>query len=221
MKALICLLLLLSLHVVPDKHEEKTAKYEIDTTCPRVQSTPARASVDKVNRRLQSYVQRQIAQFKKEVAKRPPPEGSADMLSLSGEAHTISDRFVSVLFSNSEYTGGAHPSPYSESFLYDLRDGGEWKLRDLFRPGSGYLSFLSRYCAQQLRESLAENKDDQMIAVGTAPKLDNFKVFYLRPHTLVIVFPTYQVAPYVAGPQEVEVPEARLRGMLARGGPLR
>jgi hypothetical protein len=45
-----------------------------------------------------------------------------------------------------------------------------------------------------------------MLKSGTAPELDNYSSFSLFPAGLRIHFQPYQVAPFVAGAQRVDVP---------------
>jgi hypothetical protein len=51
---------------------------------------------------------------------------------------------------------------------------------------------------------------------GAGPVESNFKVFTLTDTTLVLHFPTYQVAPGVAGPQQVVIPLETLAPLLQK-----
>ena len=137
------------------------------------------------------------------------------------------DDFVSVLVNGSSYTGGAHPNPLVASFVLRLSDNALITLGDLFADPDAAMTILSdesrrqlegRFDAQ-LREQVGEGaalepalKDmREWVARGTEPKAENFAVFLVdglesKAIGLTLVFPPYQVAPYVDGAPQVEVP---------------
>jgi hypothetical protein len=134
--------------------------------------------------------------------------------------------FVSVLANGSAYTGGAHPAPLVASFNLCTNSGKVIGLADLFADSDAALRALSAESRRQLegryeaklRDTLPE-KDfakaaaemREWVARGTAPTADNFDVFLVdglesKAIGLTLVFPPYQVAAYVEGAQQVEVP---------------
>ncbi len=62
---------------------------------------------------------------------------------------------VSVLYSWSEYSGGAHPGGYYQSKVYRVADGRirEVTLAELFRAGSGYDTVLADLVAAEIKRS--------------------------------------------------------------------
>ena len=140
------------------------------------------------------------------------------------------DAFISVLVAGSSFTGGAHPNPLTASFVAHTADNRLVAISDLFADTDAALKILSdearaqlqgRFEAQ-LREQLGEGealapalKDmREWVARGTEPKAENFAVFLVdglesKAIGLTLVFAPYQVAPYVDGAPQVEVP-ARL-----------
>ncbi len=140
------------------------------------------------------------------------------------------DDFVSVLAEGSSFTGGAHGNALVASFVYHNQAGKLISIGDLFSDPAAALDVLSTECRNQLkgrldaqlREQIGEGpklgpalKDMQdWVERGTEPKPENFSIFLVdglesRAIGLTLVFPPYQVAPYVDGSQQVEVP-ARL-----------
>lgn len=137
--------------------------------------------------------------------------------------------FVSVAASGSSFLGGAHGMPIVGSFNLDLSNGKLTALSDLFTDAQAGLKALSAECRRQLEgryeARLRENPGamtpaqqvadirsmKQWIEKGTAPDAGNFAVFLIdgldtRAIGVTVIFPPYQVAPYVDGPQQVEVP---------------
>jgi hypothetical protein len=129
------------------------------------------------------------------------------------------DTFAIVQANGSAWTGGAHPNPLLASFAYDLRAGRVIALDDLFSDFRAAEAALARLARRQLLARLGKGEDQeplasdpQMVRDGTATGKDNYRNFSLltgadrKAHGLKLIFPTYQVAAYVAGPQSVDVP---------------
>ena len=145
------------------------------------------------------------------------------------------DDFVSVLVNGSSFTGGAHPNPLVASFVLRLSDNTLIAIGDLFADSDAALKILSEESRRQLegrfdaqlREQVGEGealepalKDmREWVARGTEPKLENFDVFLVdglesKAIGLTLVFPPYQVAPYVDGAPQVEVPAKLFHALL-------
>jgi hypothetical protein len=127
---------------------------------------------------------------------------------------------VSYLFQIYEDTLGAHPNAYYRSFTFDANTGKELRIADVFESPT-YLETLSRISREMLIPQIAEvsqvsvdELDTDYIETGTMPDPNNFQVFYFTSTDLVIVFPPYQVGPWVLGTQTVSIPRAELEGEL-------
>lgn len=129
------------------------------------------------------------------------------------------DTFAIVQASGSAWTGGAHPNPLLASFAYDLRAGRVIALRDLFSDFRAAETALAQAARRRLLARLGKGDDQEplasdprMVRDGTATGKGNYQYFSLltgadrKAHGLRLIFPTYQVAAYVAGPQSVDVP---------------
>lgn len=133
--------------------------------------------------------------------------------------------FVSVMASGSSFVGGAHGMPIVASFNLDLADGKLKTLSDLFADAQAGLQALSVECRRQLEGRYeARLREDpgtmttaqqasmkRWVEKGTAPTPANFGTFLIdgleaRAIGVTVIFPPYQVASYVDGPQQVEVP---------------
>ena len=110
--------------------------------------------------------------------------------------------------------GGAHGYQNLVTFTYDVNKKKILKLSDFFTEEADYLQKISVIARQQLIEHFSEDiKDEQglgyvkeMIDMGTEPKEDNFKNFTISQDKIItIYFPQYQVAPYAAGEQRIEI----------------
>jgi len=113
--------------------------------------------------------------------------------------------------------GAAHPGHYSMTVNYDLGQGRELALGDLFLPNSNYLEAISQYCITELsKQPFFEGP----FRDGAAPTPENYRNWNIAPDGLMITFDEYQVAPYAAGPQTVIVPYGEIRQIIDEQGPL-
>lgn len=129
---------------------------------------------------------------------------------------------VSYVFMQYMDTLGAHPNGYYRTFTFNSKTGAGLVLGDLFTPNADYLATVSKESRRILPAQLADIEgvsekevDTKMINDGTTPDADNFQNWYIEKGNLVLIFPQYQVAPYVAGPQEVYLPLSSLQGVNA------
>ncbi|TAN02619.1 MAG: DUF3298 domain-containing protein [Rhodanobacteraceae bacterium] len=139
--------------------------------------------------------------------------------------------FVSVRETGMQDTGGAHPNPIQATFVYDRKAGKLITLDELFAQPDAARKALANFAHDTLLkkftadapklgegspEALREWKANmlQMLNDGTKPTTVNYSAFVVRAGAdanaaspgLTLVFPPYQVAPYVYGTQTVDVP---------------
>jgi len=133
--------------------------------------------------------------------------------------------FISVRGKGMMDTGGAHPLPLDASFVFDRQAQRVLGLDDLFVDPDAARRMLAVFARSALERKLlaqAPGTDEAtpearqewldnmrgMIDDGTRPEAKNFAEFQVDADGLLLVFPPYQVAPYVYGTQTVAVPLA-------------
>jgi hypothetical protein len=132
------------------------------------------------------------------------------------------DDLVSIKFEvGSYYQGAAHPNSYSDVLNYDLKNGKQLKLADLFKPGAKFLPVIATYSIGDLKKQ-AKDKGllDDLIESGAAPAAKNYLSWNITKKGLGINFDPYQVGPYAAGPQYVMVPYTILKDLINPDGPI-
>jgi hypothetical protein len=132
------------------------------------------------------------------------------------------DDLVSIKFDvGSYYQGAAHPNSYSDVINYDLKNGKQLKLGDLFKPGAKFLQTIATYCMGDLKKQAKEKglSDDQ-IEDGAKPSAENYQSWTITRKGLGITFDAYQVGSYAAGPQFVIVPYTSLKDFINPDGPI-
>jgi hypothetical protein len=208
------------------KESNKKLMYEIDARYPQL-SGGSNPNFEKFNQTVRASVTKKVAGFKKDVApaegEEPRPEGSMGSdLNISYEVGLAQDDLISVEFTvHSYYQGAAHPNTFSEVVNYDLKNGKQLKLADLFKPGAKYLPAIANYCIADLKKQ-AKDKGlvDEEIQNGAAPNPKNYQSWTITKTGLGINFDAYQVGPYAAGPQFVLVPYSNLKDLINPEGPV-
>ncbi|MBK8419190.1 RsiV family protein [Candidatus Villigracilis saccharophilus] len=193
--------------------------YTITAQIPTLQGS-SDTRVTNFNTLIKQIIQDEIAQFKTDVlafASNPPiAAGSsfdlqyavigqrADIWSIKLEIYVYSD-------------GAAHPNGYSRTLNYDLSNGREITLDELFLSGSNYLQMLSDLCKTQLS---TRDIGFEMFSAGADPLAENYQRWNISDQGLTITFDAYQVAAYAAGPQLVTIPFSELQSMINPQGAL-
>ena len=108
------------------------------------------------------------------------PEGVSNYIEIGYTIETATEKFVSVKFYRSEYTGGAHPNSWSFTLNYDLENDREIKLSDLFKPNSNYLKFISEQSVAILLGQKVEFKDEDWIKSGASAEAKNFESWNIK-----------------------------------------
>jgi hypothetical protein len=123
-------------------------------------------------------------------------------------------RYVSVKVHVMAYTGGAHPNNWPMTWVFDLEDGREITLDQLFSDREAALTRVSDICREVLSGSLGDMLVPDMLDAGLTPTADNFSRFVLTSEGVAFFFGPYQVAPYAAGEQVVTIPYADMGPLL-------
>ena len=209
------------------KESNKKLMYEIAAEYPQI-TGGNNPNFEKFNQVARGSVTKTVADFRKQMAPQegeaePRPEGSMGSdLNVNYEIALAQDDLLSVEFNvGSYYQGAAHPNSYSEVLNYDLKNGKQLKLGDLFKPGAKYLQAIATYCIADLKK---QGKDkglmDQEIEKGAAASPKNYQSWTITKRGIGINFDSYQVGPYAAGPQFVLVPYSTLKDLIHPDGPI-
>jgi uncharacterized protein DUF3298 len=115
-------------------------------------------------------------------------------------------------------SGGAHSVTTVETYNIDLRKGRFFELRDLFKPGSDYLGFLSQI-SRKLLEIQKVGVEQQRIE-GTTPEAENFAAWVVVPEGIEITFGPYQVASFADGLPRILILRQAMGDLIADDEPL-
>lgn len=209
-------------------HEENKAKfYEISAEYPELSGVDA-ATAANFNQIVKKIANDSTVNFKKSVADFTAPEdlkrykenGISLYDQVTYDVELANDDVISLLFTDANYAGGAHPNATSSTLNFDLKNNRPLKLADIFEPKANYLKTLSDLSRADLKAKLQKDNmlDEEMLNDGVNPKEENFQSWNLTKKGLQINFDSYQVAAYAEGPQEVVIPYAKLQNILRKDG---
>ena len=208
------------------KESNKKLMYEIDARYPQL-AGGSNPNFEKFNSVVRASVTKKVAGFRKDLEPKegdePPPEGSMGSdLGMSYQVMLAQDDLISVEFDiENYYQGAAHPNTFTEVVNYDLKNGKQLKLADLFKPGAKYLQAIANYCIADLKKQAKDKSlQDDEIQNGAAPNAKNYQSWTITKKGLGINFDAYQVGPYAAGPQYVLVPYSALKDVINPEGPV-
>lgn len=106
---------------------------------------------------------------------------------------------LSVVFSDYQYSGGAHGITVQSSYTFDLKTGKEYKIKDVFKDGSDYVSLISN----EVKKQMEEREMTFLLAPFNSIKTD--QDFYLSEKAVVVYFQAYEYLPYAFGIPEFAV----------------
>ncbi len=188
-----------------------SARWEIKAVYPALQLDGGRLA-EEFNKVAKETVMKHVTDFKKimsefsENDRKNLPKGVSYSLTIGYTVEYLGDEFVSVYFWRSDYTGGAHPNSWSFVLNYDLEKSRIVELKDLFKPDSGYLDFISKKSIEQIAKKQGEYADRDWIGRGAGAKLKNFANWNATKKGLRFTFDAYQVGSYAEGPYETFIP---------------
>lgn len=184
-------------------------RYEIGVTYPQIVGGKDR-HIRRLNQRIKRLTTEQYAWALNVTTKDLEPLNKYfaevfNSINLDYDVLLATDSVLSIFFNGYSYgIGAAHGSQFSFVINYDLASGKELKLARLFKPGSKYLEFISRYCSDAL--SLDH---DQRLEFKTDPESWNITRDGLRFH-----FDHCKFFACSEGYKKVEIPFAAMKEIL-------
>lgn len=106
---------------------------------------------------------------------------------------------LSIVFSDYQYSGGAHGLTVQKAYTFDLKTGEQYLLKDIFTEGSGYVSLITG----DVKRQMAEREMTETLVPFEAIRED--QDFYLSNNGVVVYFQAYEYYPYAYGIPEFAV----------------
>lgn len=177
---------------------------------------------------MKTFVEQEIARFKDNGNFANLSHDDVQMLGLDQRKYELgieyktyaSNATLTYVYQMYMDTGGAHPNAFYRTFTFDSKTGVQLTMHDLFAENAPYLETLSSFSRSKLPAFIAERGgvsvsevDTDYINSGTMPVEDAFQNFYFKDGNLVLIFPPYQIGPYVLGMIELPIPTSELPGL--------
>ncbi len=173
-------------------------------------------AVEMQNRELQRFINRSIVHETQNLIHEQAgnmPTSVEEMLG-SFEIKNNQREVLSLSLSNYTYHyQAAHGLTIIKSLTFDLGKEKLCSLKDLFKPGSGYVKRISDLVAQQIKQ-----RDIPLLGEfqGIRPDQD----FYIADKALVVYFQLYEITPYVFGFPMFPISVYDLQDIIEESGPL-
>lgn len=142
--------------------------------------------------------------------------GSAQYaLDITYETSQYSDTILTLIFTNYQYTGGAHGSTIIQTYTFDLANQTLISLDDLFTNTADALAIIDPLVEADLTTKLGDMLDANWLKQGTGTDPQNYQTFALNADSITFYFQQYQVAAYATGIHQVAIPLTALSSVLA------
>lgn len=198
--------------------ESSSQYYEVKISYPILKGRP--------NEEIAAFTSSRLAEFKDNMSKLSAEDIKTIGLGSNPEHRwtvnigvtvATSSKYVSYVFEEYVYSGGAHGNTHFYTFTYDAT-GHRVQLYDLV-PGPNYLETISQVVRAKLYSTLADSiyTTKEQVDLGTEPNVENFKSFYpvdrasdasditSSTTSLTFIFDPYTIGAYVLGSQRVVV----------------
>ena len=135
-----------------------------------------------------------------------------DTVNFTYQVGLATDTFLGVHFIGYSYNGDTHHQVQNSFALnYDLTTGKQMQLSDLFKPGSKYLEFISRYAIDDLSRIKGDRK---AYSESLEPLSKNFDVWQITTTGITFNFHPCRVAECSEGEVTVQIPYSDLKPVL-------
>lgn len=116
------------------------------------------------------------------------------------------EHYMSLEFSQSAFTGGAHPNSWSDHWIIDLRSKNTIAFHELFSEND--LILIKRLSDKEIKKTFKVKSLEQILFTRD---YEISKDIYLLKNGVVFQYNPYEIAPYSTGPIQVFIPFRKLK----------
>jgi Protein of unknown function (DUF3298)/Deacetylase PdaC len=156
-----------------------------------------------------------------EVIKENPEFGQNWEIERLIEVKNQTDKILSVEYSDYSFLGGAHPNTFVSFSNYILTNGEEISLDDCFVKG--YETQLNSVAEKIFRQDKKLSMNSDLSSAGYWFDEDKFELndnFAILKEGMLFYFNSYDIAPYAAGPTEINIPYSEIAQLILPDGHL-
>lgn len=168
------------------------------------------------NQQLERYINQAIVHQTQQLIQEQVGNMPSSVQEMLGTYELKNNQRQVLSLSLSNYTyhhQAAHGLTIIKSLTFDLEKGKLASLKDLFKPGSGYVGRLSSLIDEQIKQ-----RDIPLLGEFTGIRPD--QDFYIADKALIIYFQLYEITPYVYGFPMFPISVYDIQDMIDENGPL-
>ena len=189
-----------NLIIVDKKITEKTKTINVDVIIPQINGLDNIEREKVINKQILEYTNMWISEGKKSSIDMNP---TIPYDYTSRYKVTNKENILSFYIDYYQFNGGAHGITNREVYNIDIKSGQYIELKDLFANDFDYKAYIN----EEIKKEINKNPENYFMDSFKGIKED--QKFYIQNNKLVIHFPYYEIAPYVAGMPEfiMEIPK--------------
>lgn len=187
--------------------QEKT-NIAVDLKIPVISGMKNQAVQNKINSQLAEDAENFAGQIEKQADEEIPQMKKSGLVvdrytaRTSYEVTYHRNRLLSIPIMFMQYTGGAHGLEVKRAYNFDLTNGKNLTLEDLFKPGTDYKGIINA----EIRKQIQANPDKYFSGQNGFRGIKDDQDYFLSGDALVVYFQEYEIAPYAAGCPEFKIP---------------
>jgi uncharacterized protein YecT (DUF1311 family) len=209
-----------ALRIVPALfHEARKGRYEISIEYPQV-LMPRSAAATAFERTARAIAFGKDAVKEYRELERPMAAGAENYYGAAYETTYLDSRLVSVVFTISIFTGGAHPNSARLALIFDLTQGRAINLADVLAEPNRAIAEIAAVCKAKLEEQAKKDDWELFDNADIAAVVGAAENWAADKDGIEILFDPYSIAAYVYGPHECRLSYADLKRWLKPDGPL-
>ena len=189
-----------NLIIVDKKITEKTKTINVDVIIPQINGLDNIEREKVINKQILDHTNMWISEGKKSSIDMNP---TIPYDYTSRYKVTNKENILSFYIDYYQFNGGAHGITNREVYNIDIKSGQYIELKDLFANDFDYKAYIN----EEIKKEINKNPENYFMDSFKGIKED--QKFYIQNNKLVIHFPYYEIAPYVAGMPEfiMEIPK--------------
>lgn len=196
--------------IVDKVYKSKDQYLEIDVTIPQIENLANKEGEKIINDEITKWTEAWINDvelivdqyFKDGVAPSFPYQLN------SKYTITSTENPISFYIDYYQFTGGAHGMTTRIAYNIDKTKGTKLNLKDLFNNNYDYKGIIDK----EINKQIKKDPDKYFTGKEGFNGIKDNQDFYIREDTVVIYFGLYEIAPYVAGIIEFNIPVKLFKG---------
>ncbi len=113
---------------------------------------------------------------------------------------------LSLVVETYQYTGGAHGITWRDYYNLDIQNGKRLSLHELFKDGTDYVNIINKEIKKQIADRTESGQGVYFEGDMGFQSISENHPFYIKDKHIVICFSVYEIAPYVTGMPEFQLP---------------